>query len=190
MINTNNKFLSLLVVVLLVLLVAKYLVAKDKDSTPSNPEYIGGLVESMPEAGAISKSNMEWFLVSVASLPQELVKESLITTTVSGTVEKVDTSSGKANILSKYYYVGEPGVYEYGGALTLQTENGQSTPLLFSHQRMEKLEVIRVVNGVETVIGFEDLEEGDVVEVSETNDLAINNIDDANVLSVVIRVLE
>lgn len=147
-------------------------------------------IDSLPTDTAVPKSNYEWFHASVGSLPEGLVQSSIIATTVQGEIAELTQDGDRVRIRSKYYYVGDPGFYEYAGRITLRQEDGSTTPLLFSPKRMETMRVVRAAGSREIPMSFSDLKVGDRVEITETVDLARSNINDENLVSLTVRVLQ
>lgn len=137
---------------------------------------------------AFDKSNLEWILVNIGLTPRPLLKQSLVSTTLTGTVKRVVLTNDKAPILSRHYYVGTPGQYEYEGMVELTDGKGTTKSVLLSPKRMALLRVYRLTGGTKETIGFTEIPAGATVELTETVDLAQSNIDDANVQSVEIVV--
>jgi hypothetical protein len=132
---------------------------------------------------AISASGRDW-LENVVGTSEEVMTKMLVATTVSGKITDINQEKGKFPI-SGSYYTGEPGFYAYAGQLKLVSENGPAERFYLSPRRME---LIKVFNPAGGEIEFDDLKAGDAVEMEETVDLVIPNQDDANVLSLIIRI--
>lgn len=133
---------------------------------------------------AISDSGRDW-LENVVGTSKEIMTKMLVATTVSGKITDINQERGKFPIEGNYY-TGEPGYYTYAGQLKLASENGVGERFYLSPRRME---LVKVFNRAGEEIGFGDLEAGDTVEMEETVDLAVPNQDDANVLSLTIKII-
>ena len=132
---------------------------------------------------AISASGRDW-LENVVGTSEEVMTKMLVTTTVFGKITDINQEKGKFPI-SGSYYTGEPGFYTYAGQLKLVSENGPAERFYLSPRRME---LVKVFNPEGEEIEFDDLQAGDEIEIEETVDLAIPNQNDANVLSLTIRI--
>lgn len=135
----------------------------------------------------IPASNLEW-LANEALVPTTVLKKMLHTTTVGGEVVEVKREEGKLPGLRDYYTGTEKGFYAYGGLIKIkpaQTEAAET--FYFSPRRME---IMEVTDAAGKKIKFDDLKTGMMIEMEETVDLAISNIDDQNVISLTIKVIK
>lgn len=132
---------------------------------------------------AISASGRDW-LENVTGTSEGVLTRMLVTTTVAGKITDINRKEGKFPIEGSYY-TGEPGYYAYAGQLKLVSENGTGERFYLSPRRME---LVKVFNADNEEISFDDLQVGDTVEMEETVNLAVPNQDDANVLSLTIRI--
>lgn len=133
---------------------------------------------------AISASGRDW-LENVTGTSKQVMTKMLVATTVSGKITDISQERGKFPIKGSYY-TGEPGFYTYAGRLKLVSPNGTGERFYLSARRME---LVKVFNQAGEEIGFGDLEPGDNVEMEETVDLATPNQNDANVLSLTIKII-
>lgn len=133
---------------------------------------------------AISASGRDW-LENMVGTSKEVMTKMLVATTVSGKITDINQDRGKFPIEGNYY-TGEPGYYTYAGQLKLVSENGMGERFYLSPRRME---LVKVFNPGGEEISFDDLQVGDTVEMEETVDLAVPNQDDANVLSLTIKII-
>lgn len=133
---------------------------------------------------AVPASGRDW-LENVTGTSEGVLTRMLVTTTVAGKITDINQDRGKFPIEGDYY-TGEPGYYTYAGQLKLVSENGMGERFYLSPRRME---LVKVFNRAGKEIGFGDLEAGDTVEMEETVDLAVPNQDDANVLSLTIKII-
>ena len=132
---------------------------------------------------AISASGRDW-LENVTGTSESVLTRMLVTTAVAGKITDINREEGKFPIEGSYY-TGEPGFYTYAGQLKLVSRDGLGERFYLSPRRME---LIKVFNADGREIDFDDLEVGDMVEMEETVDLAVPNQNDANVLSLTIRI--
>jgi len=145
-------------------------------------------IDSMKsDSYAFPKSNLEWVSANIGLTPKEFMKQSLIATTVVGKVAEAKKESGSMPIASKYYFVGNPGLYAYESTIGLTDVNGEAKTFYFSPKRTQMMKVVRVVKGREIPATFADIKTGSRVEVTETVDLAQSNINDANLVSLIVR---
>ncbi len=132
---------------------------------------------------AVSASGRDW-LENVIGTSEGVLTRMLVTTTVVGEIADANRKQGKMPIEGSYY-TGEPGFYTYAGQLKLTAGSGMKESFYLSPRRME---LVKVFNAGNEEISFDDLKTGDAVEMEETVDLAAPNQDDANVLSLIIRI--
>lgn len=132
---------------------------------------------------AISAAGRDW-LENVIGISEGILTQMLITTTASGKIADINRDSGEISIDGDYY-TGKPGFYTYRGQLKL-TGDGVGERFYFSPRRME---IIRVFDANNQQISFDDLRIGDTVDIEETVNLAAPNQNDANVLSLSIRII-
>ena len=88
----------------------------------------------------------------------------------------------------KDYYTEEKGYYYYYGKIKLQAENRLSNTFHFSKKRMELMKVYLMTDKGPVVNSFANIKINNYVEIEESVDLAISNIDDKNVLYLVVRI--
>ncbi len=131
---------------------------------------------------AISASGRDW-LENVTGTSEGVLTRMLVTTAVAGEITDINREEGKFPIEGSYY-TGEAGFYAYAGQLKLIGGNELGERFYLSPRRME---LVKVFNPGGDEISFDDLRAGDTVEMEETVDLAIPNQNDANVLSLIIR---
>ena len=148
-------------------------------------------IDSMTEdTYAFSKSNLEWVTANIGLTPKEFMKQSLIATTAQGTVTEASQTQGSLNVLSKHYYVGNPGTYAYNGSISLTGPDTMTKTFYFSPKRMEMMKVYRVSGARMTPVSFSDIQSGKSAEIEETVDLTKPNINDENLVSLVVRILQ
>lgn len=137
---------------------------------------------------SLPESNREWF-EHISRVKKDVLKSLIVKMTVVGEVADISGKSGKLGGLEDYY-VGEKGYYHYEGLIRLKTESGDSNTVYFSKRRMEILKVYEVSERGVVEKRFSDIKVGDKIEIEEAVELAISNINDANVLSLTIRILK
>jgi hypothetical protein len=151
----------------------------------SGGENLFESIDQLSEEFSLPKSNLEWFYASIGLLPKGFLKSSLITSTITGRVVEIDNTPDKVKILSKHYYIGEPGYYNYAGRIMLSTKDGKTHTFFFSPRRVE---LMKVAEG-KIQKSFDDIKVGDTIEVSETIELTRSNINDENLISIDVKIL-
>lgn len=155
-------------------------------STPSVAEQVAENILVASE-NTIPASNLEW-LANEALVPAAMLKKMLHTTTVGGEMVEVKREEGKLPGLRDYYTGTERGFYKYGGWVKIKPLQSEGEEIFyFSPKRME---IMEVTDAAGKKIKFDDLKTGMAIEMEETLDLAISNIDDQNVISVTIKVVK
>lgn len=135
---------------------------------------------------AIPKSNQEWLLY-MSKLKKGLLEKYIITTTIKGEIVDISDKLGKIGGLSDYY-TGEKGYYVYGGKFRLKNQGLYNT-IFFSQKRMEIMKVFKKTSEGYIEKKFNDIKAGDNIEIEESLDLAISNINDGNVFHLIIKIL-
>lgn len=131
----------------------------------------------------IPSSNLEWLSKEVV-IPKDVLKKMILATTVTGKIADSKLLSGRLSGFSEYYTGSEKGYYAYEGYIRLKPlDDGKVKSFYFSSKRMN---IMRVIDKSGKKINFDDLKIGEVVEIEETVDLAILNIDDKNVISLTV----
>ena len=138
-------------------------------------------------ADTIPASNLEW-LANEVPVPITVLRRMIHTTAVGGEITEIKRESGKLPGLKDYYTGPEIGYYAYGGLVRLKPPGeGKIESFYFSPKRME---VMGVTDLLGKKIAFDDLSIGSIVEIEETVDLAVSNINDQNVISLTIKVIK
>lgn len=157
-------------------------IAKFVDSNRVVPVSVNSYT-LQPSAVTIPSSNLEW-LSKAALVPKDVLKKMILATTVTGKIADSKLLSGRLSGFSEYYTGGEKGYYAYEGYIRLKPlDDGKVKNFYFSSKRMN---IMRVIDKSGEKINFDDLKIGEVVEIEETVDLAILNIDDKNVISLTV----
>lgn len=150
-------------------------------STPANSYNFQATADTIPA------SNLEWLANEVLA-PKTVLKRMVHITAVAGEITEIKRESGKLPGLKDYYTGPEKGYYSYGGYVRLKPlGEGNIESFYFSPKRME---VMGVTDLLGKKIAFDDLVIGAVIEVEETVDLAVSNINDGNVISLTIKVIK
>lgn len=182
----NNRISIPLLVFALVLVASSYLYLETLKKDPK--EFVlRSFIKSaslVPAESTFAKSNFEW-LTYIGLTNKEFIKSSLISTTLTGTVVTTDTTPGKLPIEAKEYFVGEKGFYQYGSTITIKTESGLERTFYFSPQRTKAMKVMKG----NVVKKFNDIVPGTKIEITETVDLAVPNPNDANLVSLTVKIL-
>lgn len=177
------KKISLVIILAAVSLVAVGLWRAGQSLTQSlNQSKLNGK-SVMPD------SNVEWLLNELLLLPNDELKSLIVTTTVFGKVKEAARENGKTGGL-KDYYVGEPGFYVYEGKISFDRADGTPSIYYFSPRRMKLMNIFRRTEAGKEIIRFEDIKPGDTVEIEESVDLSVPNLNDANVKSLTVTILE
>jgi len=138
-------------------------------------------------ADTIPASNLEWLANEVVA-PKTVLKRMIHTTAVGGEITEIKRQSGKLPGLKDYYTGPEKGYYTYGGFVRLKPlGEGKVESFYFSPKRME---VMETTDSTGQKIAFDDLSIGSIVEIEETVDLAVSNINDQNVISLTIKIIK
>lgn len=155
--------------------------APTAESKPTPANILAASEDTIPA------SNLEW-LANEALVPTTVLKKMLHITSVGGEVVEIKRESGKLPGLTDYYTGPEKGFYAYDGFIRIKPapdENAES--FYFSPKRVE---IMKITDASGKKIGFDDLKLGSTIEMEETVDLAVSNIDDQNVISLTIKVIE
>jgi hypothetical protein len=182
----KNSISIPLLVFALVLVASSYLYLETLKKNPR--EFVlRSFIKSaslVPEESTFAKSNFEW-LTYIGLTNREFIKSSLISTTLTGTVVSAEATPGKLPIEAKEYFVGEKGFYQYGSTITIKTDSGLERTFYFSPQRTKAMKIMKGnVNKK-----FTDVVPGSKVEITETVDLAVPNPNDANLVSLTVKIL-
>jgi len=129
----------------------------------------------------IPKSNMEW-LRTRQRFGKGMLKSFKAEYTIQGELISVKEEAGKIEGLNDYY-VEEKGNYIYGAKLTLKHQNNTKT-IYFSKPRLSLIKIYRYNYSQNRYqeIKLSELKQGSYVEITEAVDLAIDSINDKNVL--------
>lgn len=154
--------------------------------TPLNPPF--AISSETQNKYALNDSHLEW-LNNVKIYQKNILKQLTVTSIVKGQVVEVSREKGKLSGL-KYYYTGEAGYYVYHGSVKLTSEEDTENTLYFSEKRMKVIKIYEYSSQGINERKFEDIKVGDIVEVEESVDLALPNINDENVLYLTIKILK
>jgi len=184
----SKQWLFLLLVVFVLFFVVFARGGEIKQGKTEGPTAVFfAFVDKLRMNNSIPKSNLEWF--GRMTLETSDFLTSLVTTTgFEGTVVKVNQESGKVKIPVKHYYVGSPGYYTYDGEIVVEGKNGAVTSFFYSPARMEIMKVNLIESSLAKPITFSDIQPGDRIEIFETVDLVKDNVDDANLISLIVNV--
>jgi len=133
---------------------------------------------------SIPKANVEWFM-SRMRFNKGMLKNFNVDYSIQGKLVDIKQDEGEITGL-KSYYVGKRGSYLYGAKLTLNYEGAIKT-IYLSHQRLKQLKIYRHSQSGIDEIQLSDLKLGSLIEVKEGVDLAINSVNDNNVLFIQIH---
>lgn len=135
----------------------------------------------------IPASNLEW-LENEVLIPITILKKMLYSSVVAGKVVEIKRESGKLSGLKDYYAGPEKGYYVYQGLIRLKSsQDGYGETFYFSPREMN---IMKVTDAAGNEISFDDLKTGSMIEIEETVDLAVSNIDDQNVIALTIKVIK
>lgn len=183
--NIRGKGLLGTIVSLAILFTAGYFLYSLLQQSKSPTILLLNAIDQVPQDATFDKSNFEW-LTNIGLTQKGFIKSSIIATTLKGTVEAINVTDGSLKISSRHYYVGRSGYYDYAGTITLKTDDGKVRTFYFSPTRMANMKVFKE----SSLRKLTDIKAGDKVEITETVDLAVSNINDANFLSLDVRILQ
>ena len=182
--DIRGKGLLGTIVSLAIFFIAAYLIYSLLQQSKSPTTLLLNAIDEVPQDATFAKSNFEW-LTNIGLTQKSFIKSSIIATTLKGTVEAVSDTDGSLQISSRHYYVGRSGYYDYAAAITLKTDDGNVRTFYFSPRRMANMKVFKE----SSLRKLTDIKAGDKVEIIETVDLAVPNINDANLISLIVKIL-
>lgn len=167
-----------------------YFLRSEKLKTEPDPVKLINAIDALKGEYGFSKSSLEWVAATIGLTPKSHLKHSIVRTAVMGVVVAKTSTLNSLPILSRHYYVGAPGTYEFAGSLTLTSAVGETKVYHFSPRRMEFMKVFSLLRGKEMPAKFADITANNVVEIEETVDLAQSNVNDENLISITVRIIK
>lgn len=135
----------------------------------------------------IPASNLEW-LANETLVPRTLLKKIVYTTVVAGEITEIKRGPGRLSGFKDYYTGPEKGYYVYGGYIRLKPVGGGKGEIYYFSPRI--MEIMGITDFYGKKISFDELTIGSMVEIEETADLVVSNINDQNVISLAIKVIK
>lgn len=132
-------------------------------------------------------SNIEWFNL-YSKLSAGGLNEFVITWKTQGTVNQISDKPGDKPGFNDYYTGDKKGYFHYSGKITLAYTNNKKIEWALSDRRMQLLKVYDITPSGPVEKTFQDIKVGDNIEIEESVDLSISNINDENVRYLVIRI--
>lgn len=159
-------------------------IVKFSDSLNKNVLPSVGSYKFQASLDTIPSSNLEW-ISKQALIPKAILKKMIQTTSVTGKITEIKLATGKLSGLKEYYTGEEKGYHAYEGYIRLRPlQDGKVVTIYFSPKSMS---IMRLVDDSGKTMRFGDLTVEDAIEIEESVDLAVSNIDDENVLSLIIK---
>lgn len=184
----NKKIVPILLTVSIVLnvLLLFFLFRNFETYSFFNPSSINN-IKTSNKISVFSASNLEW-LNLYSKLTKGSLNEFITTWKSEGIVDQISDQPGEKSGFKDYYTGQKKGFFHYAGKLSLIYKNNRKIEWALSDRRMKLLKVYKMSPSGPVEQSFQDIKRGDRVEIEESVDLTVSNINDENVRYLIIRI--
>lgn len=154
-------------------------------------QVLDSCLEKVSPSYTMPKSNLDWMFDNLMLAQKKLAPDFdlIMTTRVRGKITGISSRPGEIPLEGKHYYVGRPGFFKYDGKIDMTLDNGKAVEIFLSPKRMKLLRVVTESDQGDVPSSFDAVETGDEIELEETTDLVRPNINDDNIVSISLRIL-